>query len=76
MSLIPSQPSPGQVAQFVRTLSRYTKVVGLIPGQVIYKNQPMSRYNKWEQQMMFLSLSLIQGNHAETGGPERFAYGW
>ena len=32
----------GQVAQLVRTSLPYIKVVGLIPGQGTYKNQPMN----------------------------------
>ena len=31
---------PGWVAQLVRASSQYAKVVGLIPGQDTYKNQP------------------------------------
>ena len=34
--------SPGWVAQLVRVLSQYAKVVGLISGQGTYKNQPMN----------------------------------
>ena len=34
--------SPGQVAQLVRELSQYAKVVGLISHQGTYKNQPMN----------------------------------
>ena len=34
---------PGQIAQLVRALSQYAKVVGLIPGQGTYKKQPMKR---------------------------------
>ena len=30
------------VAQLVRVLSQYTKVMGLIPSQGTYKNQPMN----------------------------------
>ena len=33
---------PGWVAQLVRALSRYAKVVGLIPGQGTYRNQPVN----------------------------------
>ena len=33
---------PGQVAQLVRASSWYTMVVGSIPGQGTYKNQPMN----------------------------------
>ena len=33
---------PGHVAQLVRALSRYAKVLGLIPGQGTYENQPMN----------------------------------
>ena len=36
------QAGPGQVAQLVRASSQYDKVVGSIPGQGIYKNQPMN----------------------------------
>ena len=34
--------SPGQVAQSVRVLPQYTKVVGMIPGQGTYKRQPLN----------------------------------
>ena len=30
------------VAQWVEALTRYSKVVSLIPGQSTYKNQPMN----------------------------------
>ena len=43
---------PGWVAQLVRMLSWYAKVVGSIPGQGTCKNQPMN--NK----LIFLSFSL------------------
>ena len=33
---------PGWVAQLVRTLSLYTKIVGSILGQDTYKKQPMN----------------------------------
>ena len=33
---------PNWVAQLVRASSQYAKVVGSIPGQDIYKNQPMN----------------------------------
>ena len=36
------QSRPGRVGLLVRTWSRYTKVVGSIPGQGTYKNQPMN----------------------------------
>ena len=32
---------PGQVSQFVRVSSRYSKVGGSIPGHSTYKNQPV-----------------------------------
>ena len=35
-------PSPGQVAQSVRTSSRYAKVGDSIPGQGTYEKQPMN----------------------------------
>ena len=35
-------PGPGQVAHLVRALSPYAKVVGSIPSQGSYKNQPMN----------------------------------
>ena len=31
-----------QVAQLIRMLSQHAKVVGLIPGQGTYKNQPIN----------------------------------
>ena len=34
--------SPGWVARLVRASSRYAKVVGSIPCQGTYKNQPMN----------------------------------
>ena len=36
------QSGPGWVAQLVRASSLCTKVVGLIPSQGTYKNQPMN----------------------------------
>ena len=33
---------PGQVAQLVRALAQCAEVVGGIPGQGIYENQPMN----------------------------------
>ena len=36
------QPHPGQVAQLVRAVSGYAKIVGLIPSQGTYKKQPMN----------------------------------
>lgn len=33
---------PDWVAQLVRTLSQYTKVMGSIPGRDTYKSQPMN----------------------------------
>ena len=33
---------PGQVAQLVRAFSRYAKVVGSIPSQGPYMNQPIN----------------------------------
>ena len=35
-------PCPGPVAQLVRVSTQYAKVVGSIPGQDTYKNQPMN----------------------------------
>ena len=48
LSLLPlslslkKKKSLGPVAQLVRVLSRYTKVVGSIPNKGTYKNQPMN----------------------------------
>ena len=33
---------PGWVAQLVRALSQYSKVVGSIPGKVTFENQPVN----------------------------------
>lgn len=36
-----------------------TKLVGSIPGQATYRNQPTSKLiNKWDNTLVFLSLSL------------------
>lgn len=34
--------SPGWIVQLVRALSQYSNAVGLIPGQSMYKNQPVN----------------------------------
>lgn len=52
--------SPGQVAQLAKALSQYIKVMGLIPNQGIYKNQPTSMINV--DQQMDISLSLKAKN--------------
>ena len=39
--IIKMQRCPGLVAQLVRVSSPYAKVVGLMPGQGTYKNQPV-----------------------------------
>lgn len=45
-----NRPCPGWVAQLARALSKYTKVVGLIPGKGTYKKQPRNTH---------LSFSLL-----------------
>ena len=48
--------SPGGVAQLVRALSRYAKVVGSISGQGTYKQQPMNAKVSGTTKLMLLSI--------------------
>ena len=50
--------SPGQVAQLVTVSSQYAKVMGSIPGQGIYKKQPMNAQISETNKSVSLSLSL------------------
>ena len=59
--------NPGQVAQLVRASAQYAKVLGLIPDQGTYKNQPMDVWiggtaNRCFSLSLPSSLSLSQIN--------------
>ena len=68
------QPCPGPVVLLVSALSQYTKVVGSIPGESTYKNQPMIAQipGATNQCFSLLPLSLLPTSLSLEGNCNRF----
>ena len=67
---------PGRVARLVRRLSRYTKVVGLIPGQGPCRNQPMNASMSGIMNQCFFLLSALSKINKQTLKKKEGLYPW